>query len=616
MANSKKIIIPLAIVGVLGVAGAVSVPLLAKTFMSRMTAEQTRESVLVERRTLVESVSASGTVTSVKEKDVVAALSAVKIDEVFVEVGDTVKRGDPLCSFDTEDLEYDLAMTEDSLGVSGGLSAINVNAAARSLNDALLTRNIELERADKDTAKAWEDYIEAQDEYEKAERDLNSARQTTAEKNGELELRRRRLEEAKARAEELSAGAVSSPLTDPAYQQTVSEFLAAIGNSSDIVPNEGVTDRISSGDSSVSAYTDFEYTAKDDISNATNQSMVNSYITRLSAMGASAVPSVDQASLAAVTNEINSLTAEIAEWEAKYAAAKQNEASADAMYKQAKVSAESMFTAYEQRVRLTDDTRRNMDSAVAAQQDALRSANLNASLTGASEKRTIRQLNAQIKEGTAISPMNGVVTAVSAVEGNMYAGTVIATINDVSGYEITSEINEYDIGKLAVGQRVVIKTNGTGDEELDGEIIHINPRATNAMTSASALGGVSSVSSGIVTYRVRIRMLDDNELVRMDMTAKLSIIIEEAEDALTVPYDAIIEDEDGKFFVEVVTSEAAEGEAPETKRVEVEKGIESDYYIEVLSDELKEGDKILLPENSDITDLYEMLGIETPMDGM
>ena len=60
-------------------------------------------------------------------------------------------------------------------------------------------------------------------------------------------------------------------------------------------------------------------------------------------------------------------------------------------------------------------------------------------------------------------------TAVNVEVGDTYNGNVIAVIDNVDSFDIT-EIDEYDINRIAVGQEVIIKTNATGDEELSGVV--------------------------------------------------------------------------------------------------------------------------------------------------
>ena len=70
----------------------------------------------------------------------------------------------------------------------------------------------------------------------------------------------------------------------------------------------------------------------------------------------------------------------------------------------------------------------------------------------------------------------------------------IVTIEDDSSYEIETQIDEYDIGKIALGQRVVVKTNATDDEELDSFLFSLGCYSGETITVVSHLKGSCIVS--------------------------------------------------------------------------------------------------------------------------
>lgn len=233
-----------------------------------------------------------------------------------------------------------------------------------------------------------------------------------------------------------------------------------------------------------------------------------------------------------------------------------------------------------------------------------------------------------VEKTTVTAPISGTVTSVSVAEGDTYAGGAIMTIEDESDYEISAQIDEYDIAKVKKGQRVVIRTNATGEEEFSGTVLSVAPKATSVATSATATTSAIQSSSQDVTYEVRISLDQKNQALKLDMTAKVSIIIEEKDGALTVPYAAVQTDEDGRDYVEVVdksestesTESASPGgmdfSLPETRRVPVERGIESAYYIEIISDELPEGTEVIVPnESNGLSDLMEIMAERGPMGG-
>ncbi len=226
-------------------------------------------------------------------------------------------------------------------------------------------------------------------------------------------------------------------------------------------------------------------------------------------------------------------------------------------------------------------------------------------------------------------------TAVNLKTGDSYNGGAIVTIEDISSYEVTVEIDEYDISKIKVGQKVVIKTNGTGDLELEGKVISIAPRAS---------------AGANVTYTVKTSIDTSCEDLRMDMTAKLSIIISSKENVLTVPYAAVQTADDGSFYVEVVDENSIAAGLPEntggetrqpageessvqqgipggrggnpaisnpvpTRRIPVTKGIESDYYVEIYGEGIEEGLEVIVPADDSLDDLSRLLEQMGPMGG-
>ena len=163
--------------------------------------------------------------------------------------------------------------------------------------------------------------------------------------------------------------------------------------------------------------------------------------------------------------------------------------------------------------------------------------------------------------------------------------------------------DEYDIGKIKKGQAVVIKTNGTGEEKLDGTVISVAPKASQSM-------------SGGVTYTVKVSVDTPNDMLRLDMTAKLSIILNSAENVLTVPYDSVIIDDDGNTYVEIVDGKDESG-ALITHRADVTVGTSSDYYVEVSGPEITEGTEVnVIREDSSVFDFSSFFSRSGPMGGM
>lgn len=251
-------------------------------------------------------------------------------------------------------------------------------------------------------------------------------------------------------------------------------------------------------------------------------------------------------------------------------------------------------------------------------------------------KKSIREAEKQVEDAsTALekcdvtAPISGIVTAVGIEEGEVYNGSDVIQIEDNSSYVVSTIVDEYDISKVEKGQRVAVLTEATGEDEIQGEISFVAPATGSsslAGTSSQSTGGTgmsSTASSTNSGYEVKIDVKTEDERLRMGLTAKCSIVLEEVRDVYAVPYDAVHENSNGTSVV-YVSEKASEGKS--FTEIPVEKGMESDYYVEISGDQLREGMQILIPtdavsDNSDekpAENEFEMFGggvPGTPPDG-
>lgn len=160
-------------------------------------------------------------------------------------------------------------------------------------------------------------------------------------------------------------------------------------------------------------------------------------------------------------------------------------------------------------------------------------------------KKLQRQLEEQkdrLDDYVITAPISGMVTQVDVEENNSFAGGNLVTIQDLSTLYVSTEIDEYDIPSIVIGQKVKFKTDATREDELEGEIDEIAVAAT--ATTATAAN-----SSNNSTYKVKVKVLTKDDRLKIGMTAKLSIIVKEVDNVLTVPYDAVVDKGDGEYVV-------------------------------------------------------------------
>ena len=55
--------------------------------------------------------------------------------------------------------------------------------------------------------------------------------------------------------------------------------------------------------------------------------------------------------------------------------------------------------------------------------------------------------------------------------------------------------------------------------------------------------------TGTGTYKVKVKVLTKDDRLKIGMTAKLSIIVKEVDNVMTVPYDAVVDKGDGEYVV-------------------------------------------------------------------
>ena len=238
---------------------------------------------------------------------------------------------------------------------------------------------------------------------------------------------------------------------------------------------------------------------------------------------------------------------------------------------------------------------KSYDNLVATQESALESVKSNkeiSSLTSSTdmEQAQVDLYEEQLEKIMVKAPISGIVTSVNFDNGDTYKAGPIVIIQDCSEYEIEAYVGEYDISDIIEGQKVLIKTDATRDEELEGIVDFISPTGIKAGTDT--------------TYKIRIKLNNKNDRLRLDMSASLSIITAESNDAITVPYNAIQKDEDGNTFVEVINEDGT------LKKIIVEVLMESNYYTEIKeNNNIKIGDKVrIIIEESSMNPL-EMLGV-------
>jgi HlyD family secretion protein len=170
-----------------------------------------------------------------------------------------------------------------------------------------------------------------------------------------------------------------------------------------------------------------------------------------------------------------------------------------------------------------------------------------------------------------VAPFDGEVLAVEQVAGDaVKTGTVAVYLADMRHLYVEAQVDESDIASVQVGQAAEVTLDALPGVTFTGQVKSINP--------------VGESVSGLVKYKVRIDLepASDQTFIPLGTTANVSILVQEARAALTVPITAIQNDAQGEFVLTV-----------DKRRVNVVTGAIVDDRV-IVSGDLQEGQSLLL----------------------
>ncbi len=283
--------------------------------------------------------------------------------------------------------------------------------------------------------------------------------------------------------------------------------------------------------------------------------------------------------------------AQIAELKEAYDTAVNERKAAETAVTDANTALTSANRALQTAEQNVNSTATNGASSVASSQDAVTSAQISAASSNLSTQDAINKDQEELTKAEIYASMDGTVTAVNVEEGQAYSGADGVVINNTGDLVASANVDEAIISKIKLGMPVRITTEASGDTVLEGTVSFIAPTATkNSSNSKSSSTDQStstaSVSTERATYRVDVAISDKNANILLGMTAKMNFVLESAENALVVPTADINVDASGNASVLKVEEDGSINE------ISVKTGIVTDYYTQITSKNLEEGDLI------------------------
>ncbi len=184
----------------------------------------------------------------------------------------------------------------------------------------------------------------------------------------------------------------------------------------------------------------------------------------------------------------------------------------------------------------------------------------------------IKELSEQRRAAAVKTPHAGTVYRRAAKKGQVvHAGDPVLWIADLEHLRVRANIDQVDLGRVQVGQKVVIRSNAFPETPVSGKVEEVLPNVVHKESRAvsEALIAVSGRTDGLVP----------------GMTVDVEVIVEEIPDAIQIPLDAV--------FVEGAKNLAYRVDGRRLVRSEIETGAANALFVEVKSG-LDEGDTVVV----------------------
>ncbi|MDP2410732.1 MAG: efflux RND transporter periplasmic adaptor subunit [Pseudolabrys sp.] len=189
----------------------------------------------------------------------------------------------------------------------------------------------------------------------------------------------------------------------------------------------------------------------------------------------------------------------------------------------------------------------------------------------------------KINDFTILSPMDGIVLRRDGEIGEIAeVGQVLFRVGVPTPLQVVAEVNEEDIPRVALGQKVLFRTDAFPDRQLEGKVSEITP-----------MGDVTAK-----TFRIKVALADDTPL-KPGMSVEANIVTRERPNALLVPADAV---QGAAVFV-------LDGNRVRRRAVTV--GIRGTRAVEILNG-LADGEQVASPAATDLKDGARVRLVDAP----
>ena len=128
-------------------------------------------------------------------------------------------------------------------------------------------------------------------------------------------------------------------------------------------------------------------------------------------------------------------------------------------------------------------------------------------------------------EGTIIDKTVSVGTVIASASGSVSGGSTIVKMADLTVVRIRALFNETDIGNVHPGQAANVTVDAYPDRRFTGVVEKIEPQAV--------------VQQNVTMFPVLVNLENREALLKPGMNGSIAVLIDEHDDVLAIPNDAI-----------------------------------------------------------------------------
>ncbi len=551
----------------------------------------------VEKGNLTIVVSGTGQVSATSQVSVKSEVSG-KITAVKAKVGQLLKAGDVIATVDQRTAKISLTQAQASLSSAQANYSKVVSGATKE--------DLRISQLSVDSAKS---------SYEQAKIDYDQTVKTTNENLVQAEKQLNDIKDTSSSASSKRTQVINT------IESQISSSRNALDLLNKILTDEDAKIALGALDSNYLSLTKNNYTLassylnpavtalgsakamRDDysISFATSNALnlLNSTLAALNSASYLLEKTVSSSSFtqadldsykSSVNSQSSSVNSGISSVQSNLQSLKDAISSAENNLVNAQLSVTSQINAAQTKI---DNAKRSLENAqaqyakLAAPADRSTIQSASSQLTSARAQMQSAQLN--FDKTIIKSPIDGQVATLDAEVGidpgsdaTVSGASSIATIVTKQQIAII-QLNEVDTAKIAVGQKAKLTFDAIPELTIDGTV--------------SEIGGVGSVTSGVVNYGIKVAFDTQDERVKPGMSASVDIIVNSKDGALLIPNEALKSGIQEKNYVEILPGVTSSGRRPVSSlvtpvRQPVEIGDSNDTQTEIISG-LTEGDLVI-----------------------